>query len=562
MHVRTLHHPLLLGLAPLLLQSFGISQELVHLVTGNSNNAQAGRSVAAAGDVNGDGVDDFIVGWPLDGFNGSLSGSAVVYSGVDASVLLVFHGDAPGDRFGSAVGGAGDVDGDGFADLIVGAPFSDLVGSHSGRAKVFSGQGGALLYDIPGQSENDAFGTAVSGAGDPNGDGFADFIVGAPNEDVNSAGDGSARVYSGADGSLLHAILGSHGEELGISVSGAGDVDGDGFDDFIVGAWKENTPQSQAGTAQVYSGLSGNLLYSFAAHDPVQFLGVAVAGAGDLNGDGFDDLVVGANMDSFLTDRSGFVRAFSGASGALMYQIDGEPGDLLGSSVSGGGDVDGDGFDDFIVGAPGSDPNGPASGSARVYSGASGRLLYTFQGGSAGDLFGTSVSGGMDVNQDGFADLLIGAPKDRTAGPGWGAARVFSGGQFVGTSYCESTPNSTGSAAQIYTLGSARLALNDLELRATPVPVHIGLFYYGSTAVELPFGNGIRCVGGTVGRLPLTIALQNIMITRVNYGNPPTPQTQITVGSTWNFQAWFRDPFSGNVFAFNLSDARSITFLP
>ena len=142
-----------------------------------------GISVSGAGDVNGDGFADLIVGAPGADRNGTNSGSARVFSGVDGSVLYTFDGDSAREQFGDPVSGAGDVNGDGFADLIVGALFSDSNGTSSGSAQVFSGADGSVLYNLNGDSAGDFLGISVSGAGDVNGDGVADFVV----ADVDSA---------------------------------------------------------------------------------------------------------------------------------------------------------------------------------------------------------------------------------------------------------------------------------------------------------------------------------------------------------------------------------------
>ena len=151
--------------------------------------------------------------------------------------LYTFYGDSFQDWFGETVSGAGDVNGDGFDDVIVGAIFDDNNGERSGSARVFSGVDGAVLYTFDGDSAGDHFGRFVSGAGDVNSDGFDDVIVGAPLDDNNGGGSGSARVFSGIDGSVLYTFDGDAANDiLGVSVSCAGDVNGDGVADSIVGA--------------------------------------------------------------------------------------------------------------------------------------------------------------------------------------------------------------------------------------------------------------------------------------------------------------------------------------
>ena len=160
-----------------------------------------------------------------------------VLSGADGSVLYNFDGDSTGDRFGISVSGASDVNGDGFDDLIVGAYQDDNNGTDSGSARVLSGFDGSFLYNFDGDSAGDEFGWSVSGVGDVNGDGIADLIVGARRDEKNGINSGAARVLSGSDGSVIYNFEGdSTDDRFGFSVSGAGDVNGDGVSDFIVGA--------------------------------------------------------------------------------------------------------------------------------------------------------------------------------------------------------------------------------------------------------------------------------------------------------------------------------------
>ena len=339
----------------------GVDRTVLHSLAGESNLDGSdffGAAASGAGDVNGDGVPDLIVGASLDETNGFASGSARVFSGSDGSVLYTFFGDSAGDRFGDAVSGAGDVNGDGFDDLIVGARNDDNTDQDSGSVWVFSGIDGSVLYTFNGASFFEQLGFSVSGAGDINGDGFDDLIVGVPRDDANGPNAGSARVFSGLDGSVLYTFNGDFSRDrFGSSVSGAGDVNGDGVPDLIVGAEGDDLNPYFSVRARVFSGVDGAVLYSF----PPSNFGedVAVSGAGDVNGDGFDDLIVGEDDDNFGLSTLGVVRVFSGANGSLLYNLSVDPADdtsgrgRFGDSVSGAGDVNGDGIADFIVGADG-----------------------------------------------------------------------------------------------------------------------------------------------------------------------------------------------------------------
>jgi len=408
--------------------------KLKYRFDGSVAGGELGESVSGAGDVDGDGFSDLIVGVPYADPGGlSAAGSAFVFSGADGSQLFRFDGSAAFDNLGHSVSGAGDVDGDGLADLIVGAPQANPGGlSDAGSAFVFSGADGSQLFRFDGTASGDFLGFSVSGAGDVDGDGFPDLIVGIYMADPSGLNDaGSALVFSGADGSQLFRFDGSAaGDGLGVSVSGAGDVDGDGFDDLIVGA-EDASPNglNLAGSAFVFSGANGSQLFRFDGSASRDLLGVFVSGAGDLDGDGFPDLIVGAPFaDPSGISSAGSAFVFSGADGSQLFRFDGQAaGDLLGFSVSGAGDLDGDGFPDLIVGAPFADPSGLSdAGSAFVFSGADGSQLLGFDGPAAGDLLGFSVSGAGDVDGDGFPDLIVGAPFSDPSGlSDAGSAFVF-----------------------------------------------------------------------------------------------------------------------------------------
>jgi len=312
---------------------------------------------------------------------------------------------------------AGDVDGDGFDDVLV---LADLVaGSHA--VYVHSGVDGALLYTLQPFEIHPFASQVVDGAGDVNGDGYADIVIGSQLEDA-------AYVYSGIDGSVLHSLTGlAVGDGFGRSVAGVGDVNGDGVDDFLVGA--VSPMGSGAGYARVFSGLDGSVLLHLRGKARLDQFGSAVAGAGDLNGDGLADVMVGAPGDGhdylhpgfppfvppyWTDDDSGAVTVFSGADGSeLLHAVGDEEYDALGWSVSAAGDVNGDSYDDVIAGSFSSEVPG-AEGYARVFSGLDGTVLYTFRNGPASQVV---VSGGGDLDGDGASDLLVSSLEGLPDGP-------------------------------------------------------------------------------------------------------------------------------------------------
>lgn len=351
----------------------GATGALLYRVNGAADFDFFGFSVAGAGDIDGDSRADFIAGAPFASPEGIfIAGSAFVYSGATGVLLYQKNGE-PGDRLGHSVAGGGDMDGDDRADFIVGAYFADPGGMvNAGSAYVYSGADGGLLYHKDGTAATDRFGQFVAVTGDLNGDGPADFIVGAPLTDPGGLADaGSAYVYSGADGHLLYRINGaSAGDGLGVPVAGTGDLNGDGQAEFLVGAtFADPNGLADAGSLSVYSGKDGSLLFQENGVSAGGRLGFAVSGAGDLDGDGVPDFMAGAPFaDPGGLEDAGSAFVFSGANGLLLFQKNGTSGDQLGWAVAGSGDLNGNGSAGFIVSARYADPGGLVdAGSVFVY---------------------------------------------------------------------------------------------------------------------------------------------------------------------------------------------------
>jgi hypothetical protein len=388
------------------------AQSLLHAAYGSQPLVGMASALDGAGDVNGDGLPDYIVSATLmKDPGGVLTGAAEVRSGSDGSVLHTFYGTAAGQSFGSAVAGAGDVDADGRGDLIVGTPFGNVNGTRSGLARVFSGIDGALLHEYHGATPFTELGTRVAGAGDVNADGYADFAITLARQGMN----GEVRVHSGLDGSLLLTLVGDGGNEgFGMALDGAGDVNADGHADIIAGMTGTNR-------ARVYSGLDGTTLYTFNQPYAQSWVwGHAVAGAGDVNADGHADLIVGDRQDSKLFAFGGMARVFSGADGSELFSMYGMLNNhYLGTDVDGAGDVDGDGYDDVVSGSPGYGTDTLQGGQLVVYSGRTGTLLRAFvpEAVESGDDLGRTVAGLGDVNGDGFDDVAGGCSDHSTALP-------------------------------------------------------------------------------------------------------------------------------------------------
>ena len=405
----------------------------VYVFTGEATNDTFGVSVASAGDVNGDGFDDLIVGAMWNKAGGSSAGRAYVFSGLNGDTLYVFSGETTNEGLGMSVASAGDVNNDGFDDLIVGAWLGEATADATGRVYVFSGRTGEKIYTFNAEAAHDHFGHSVASAGDVNNDGFDDLIIGARRNDAGGADAGRAYVFSGLNADTLHVFTGEAiDDRFGWSVASAGDVDNDGFADLIVGAPSNDASARAAGRAYVFSGRTGDTLYVFTGKSVTDWFGGSVASAGDVNNDGYDDLIVGAHQSSEGGTFTGRAYVFSGQTGDTLYVFSGETtNERLGISVASAGDVNDDGFDDLIVGARLNSAGGLYAGRAYVFSGQSGNKFHFFHGEASSDFFGWSVASAGDVNNDGFDDLIVGARSNDVGGSNAGRAYVYLGARFV-----------------------------------------------------------------------------------------------------------------------------------
>ena len=464
------------------------------VINGIDVNYRSELSVSNAGDINADGIDDLIIGaWGAGNHSGESyvvfgssnvgSSGTIELSDLDGNNGFVLHGIDQDDRSGKSVSNAGDINGDGIDDLIIGAPYAEANSERSGESYVvfggsnigssgtfelsdLDGSNGFVLHgiDIFDSAVNHISGKSVSNAGDINGDGIDDLIIGAAYADPNGDSSGESYVIFGGsnvgssgtvelsdlDGSNGFVINGiDESDHSGWSVSNAGDINEDGIDDIILGAWGADPNGERSGESYVVFGSSnvgssGTVELSeldgsngFVLHgiDELDNSGFSVSNAGDINADGIADLIIGAPAirdtgESYVVfgDRnigsSGTfeLSALDGSNGFALQSIYGD--EWSGWSVSNVGDVNGDGIDDIIIGSILASPNHLKSFAGESYvvfggsnvgssgtieiSGLDGRNGFVINGIDESDQSGWSVSNAGDINADGIDDLIIG----------------------------------------------------------------------------------------------------------------------------------------------------------
>ncbi len=506
------------------------------LINGVSLGDRSGVSVSSAGDINGDGFDDVIIGAFRDGPNGADSGASFVVFGqaggfsatLQQSSLtgangFKINGIAGGDFSGRSVAGAGDVNGDGFDDLLIGAFVASPNGVESGQAYVVYGKAAGFAatlelsalngtdgFSIDGLSAGDRLGFSVRGAGDVNGDGVDDFVLGASLDTPNGTASGTAYVVFGQVGGFgssfdLSTLAGANGfaingvsadDQLGISANAAGDVNGDGIDDLVVGAFLDDpNAAADSGAAFVVFGatsgfaasldpatLNGTNGFAINGEATLDNAGRSVSSAGDFNGDGFADVLIGAPVAAGAVAGSGSayvvfghagvfasslnLSVLTGANGFKLNGID--AGDRAGLAVSGAGDVNGDGLDDVLVAADRANPNGTRSGETYLVLGRSTAVAasinlsalvggdgFVLNGINTQDSSGTSIRDAGDVDGDGFADFIIGAFLADPNGGESGESYLVFGGDFsdavthLGTSLADGLLGTVGADVMV-----------------------------------------------------------------------------------------------------------------
>lgn len=523
------------------------------------------RNAANVVDIDGDGVDDVLVGAP-ESTSSQHSGRIHLHSGVDGSVLRSTDGTpawttSPDGHagFGQSVCGVDDIDGDGLGDYAVGCVGHHDSGQLVGAVHVYSGADGSEMFTTlgAGTTVSDQFGFRMFPAGDFDLDGTNDLLV-------QSGLALTISIVSGANGSILHEI------STNLLASPLSDLDQDGVPDYALRITTEVVP-----SVEIRSGQDGTLIYEFDGPVNSEF-GKAVGPIGDQDGDGQTDFFIG-QPNTFLTGGIGKLRIYSGSTGQVRTTyVSDLPNTDFGASAVAAGDVNGDGLEDIAIGAPGFNPGGmPQAGRVQVFASGSGALLATHVGPTAGGHYGIWIFALGDLNHDGAADIGVRA---KTAGGLWNV-QVHSSFDHLGGQYCggdeQTCPcandgdsggcqNSTGGGARVFGHGSFSVGSDDFMLEALQLPAGTAvLLFAGDSAVNgragSTFGDGLLCVGGSLERLGLHVADAT---GGASWGPGLAGSAGWIPGDQRFLQVWYRNPAGPCGSGFNTSNAMAVTLVP
>jgi hypothetical protein len=423
-------------------------------VESDQANAQLGRAVGFAGDVNGDGHLDVFIGAPYFDNGQSNEGRVLVYygapDGLSSEANWTKESDQADANFGAAVSAAGDVNGDGFDDLIIGAPnWDESPNNDIGKVFVFHGSSSGLAasptWTKLGENAGDKFGGSVGSAGDVNNDVYSEILIGSQRFDNGQTDEGKVYSFYGSSSGLSNTADWSYESGytemlLGTSVSTAGDVNNDGYDDVVVGG--QGLGQYDVGMGLAFYGSSSGLSSSpnriYWGEQGGSKFGFAVSKAGDVNNDGYGDVVIGSF--GYGNDSQGRTYVYHGSSTGLSsvadWTITGTTSTSeLGFSVGYAGDVNYDGYDDIILSEPKiNTASFSQAGKAHIFTGSSSGLnsvaYWTKEGGSNGEAFGFSVNSAGSILDETVFRVIVGAPS-------FDNGQSNEGGAFIYYSRCD-----------------------------------------------------------------------------------------------------------------------------
>lgn len=401
---------------------------IIHSWNGESAGDQFGWTARKAGDVDRDGVEDFVATAPT--WNQG-AGKIYVYSSKSGKLLWSARGEK-GDRLGNSATGIGDVDGDKIPDIIAGAPAS----GGTGKVQIYSGRTGKILRSISGNKKGGQFGYEVTGTGDINGDGTPDFFVGEMVGDGKQKGTGRGIVYSGRDGKVIFSLA---GERSGDCFGNAAAVASLGDGQFLLAIGAQNAGENRRGRVYVYKvdSASPELKFTIESDQNDTNLGqMFISFPGDLDRDGIPDVYASDFGDRTKAPGGGKIVVHSGATGKQLLAIYGKVArEGLGTSPSDAGDVDGDGIGDLVIGAWQNGQGAVSGGKVYLYSSAGGgKLLRSWTSRQSGDTLGFDACGIGDVDGDGFVDFLLTAAWSNAKGPKTGRIFIVAGEDHSGKS--------------------------------------------------------------------------------------------------------------------------------
>ncbi len=369
---------------------------VIHEIRGEHENDEFGWVARRIGDVDGDGIADFVSTAPHTS-DQKATGKIYMYSSASGELLWTRQG-AEGARLGMGCDAAGDVNADGIPDVICGS-------LGTAEAFVYSGDDGRTLLTVSAEDQTDVFGWAVSGAGDWNDDGHADFLVGARRADATGEDSGAAYLYSGADGTVLRTFAGeTPGDLFGSEVSGFSSGE---RKCVAIGAM--NAGEGERGKVFVFVPDRTEPAFAIDASDTGVFLGrMFVNFVGDIDGDGVSDLYASDWNDSAKGQNTGRVYVYSTGTGQKLHEWGGAgAGGGFGIGAGDAGDADGDGSADLLIGIWNESTHAPAAGKCVLYSGKTGEVLREITCTAANDTFGFDTTNLGDVDGDGITDFLI-----------------------------------------------------------------------------------------------------------------------------------------------------------
>lgn len=457
----------------------GLSQRQVFF--GDLPSIAFAQTGSGLGDLDGDGSHEIVLGARQMPLGGPLAGRIQIVPSSGGAALLEVFGQA-GSSFAQDVRPFPDQDGDGRPDLLVGAPRDSLLLDGAGAVFLLSSASGAALMTLRGSDLQEHLGNSVANAGDINADGVPDILVGGAESNVAGGFSGRVSVFSGADGTRLLKIEGEAPVvQLGIAVDGFGDQDGDGVPDLLVGSWGATDNGGSSGAVIVFSGRDGSQLLRIPGEFKGDHLGLDLATVPDLNGDGVNEILAGAfEYDSGSQSNAGAAYVFNGRTGAIVHKwIGAAEEDRLGTRVACPGDIDGDGYADLLAAAPFTDIT---RGRVYLYSGLTGKELARIEGATAIALAGAGLEALGDIDGDGIPEFLLGSPIEILNQQPLGSARLF--GRAAATAQTlESGSPAPAPAADAGDLGltpaqraelARRLRESGLALPALPLAVEGG----------------------------------------------------------------------------------------